>query len=242
MCGRVVQTRPLDELAELYGAPPDEVAAAALRPRFNVAPTDPLAVVVADDGRRRLTAQRWGLLPRTRPAAAKSAPLINARAETIMRNGLFRSAFERRRCLVPVDGFYEWERLPDRRQPWFIHDRDGTPLTLAGIWAPWGEAIDGRAVGTCAIVTTAPDAIVGRLHDRMPVSLAPAAWDRWLDPQARPDGLLALLAPVADAGLSAYPVGRWVNSVRNDGPQLLEPVPKEHGEQGRLFADPPGGV
>lgn len=233
MCGRVVQARPLDELAELYGAPPDATAEAALRPRYNVAPTDPLAVVVAEDGRRRLTAHRWGLLPPSHAAARRAAPLINARAETILRNAVFRRAFERRRCLVPVDGFYEWQRLSDRRRPWFLQARDGQPLVLAGIWSPWRDAPDGWTVGSSAIVTTAPDAVVARLHDRMPVVLPPDAWSRWLDPAAPTDMLVALLRPVVDAALEAYPVGPSVNSVRNDGPLLIERVPTQ--EQAPLF-------
>ncbi len=170
MCGRVVQSRPLDELEEAYDAPADDTARAALRPRYNVAPTDPLATIVEEaPGRRRLTAQRWGLLP-PMPRRTKN-PLINARAETIRVNPLFRAALERRRCLVPVDGFYEWQRLPDRRQPYFIRPVHGGPLTLAGIWAPWGEAPDGSVVGTCSIVTTTPLAEISWLHDRMPLIL-----------------------------------------------------------------------
>ena len=207
MCGRVVQARPLDELGELYAAEPDAAAVAALRPRFNVAPTDPLAVVLVEDGHRRLSAHRWGLLPSSRPAATRAAPLINARAETILRNGLFRAAFERRRCLVPVDGFYEWQRLPDRRQPWFIHRGDSEPLALAGIWAPWRDGPDGRLLGTCAIVTRAPAGIVARLHDRMPAVLPAAAWAPWLDPAASTGALEDLLRTVAEPGLEAYPVG-----------------------------------
>jgi putative SOS response-associated peptidase YedK len=233
MCGRVVQARPLDELGELYAAEPDATAMAALRPRFNVAPTDPLAVVLVEDGHRRLSAHRWGLLPSSRPAATQAAPLINARAETILRNGLFRAAFERRRCLVPVDGFYEWQRLSDRRQPWFIHRGDGAPLALAGIWAPWRDGPDGRLLGTSAIVTTAPAGVVARLHDRMPAVLPTAAWGPWLDPATPTAELEALLHSVAEPGLEAYPVGLWVNSVRNDGPHLVERV----AEQAPLFPD-----
>jgi len=225
MCGRVVQARPIGELAQAYDAIPDETAIAALRPRFNVAPTDPLAVIVADATARRLTAYRWGLLPpRAAATAPTKAPLINARAETIDRNPLFRAAFEHRRCLVPVDGFYEWERLPDRRQPYFIHQADGGPLTLAGIWAPWREAPGGGLIGTCSIVTTVPDPVVGRLHDRMPVVLPKGAWDAWLDPAITGSALQPLLRPTSGITLEAYAVRMLVNSVRNDGPALLEPA------------------
>ena len=225
MCGRVVQARPIGELAEAYDAIPDETAFAALRPRFNVAPTDPLAVIVPEPAGRRLTAHRWGLLPPRDAAAARTrSPLINARAETIALNPLFRAAFERRRCLVPVDGFYEWERLADRRQPYFIHRADGRPLTLAGIWAPWREAPDGGLIGTCSIVTTVPDPVVGRLHDRMPVLLAAEAWAAWLDPATDGRALQRLLRPSSGVVLQAHAVRPLVNNVRNDGPALLEPV------------------
>jgi putative SOS response-associated peptidase YedK len=231
VCGRVVQARPLDELAELYAAPVDDVGRAALAPAWNVAPTDPIAVVVAEDVSRRLTAFRWGLLPSPGRVDAgrvdpRRGPIINARAETIARNALFRALVERRRCIVPVDGFYEWQRVADRRQPFFIHRSDGRPLSLAGIWAPWRTASDGRIVGTCAIVTTTPDDVVGRLHDRMPAILDAAASEPWLDRSSDPKVLLASLARPAPrsgaAALDAYPVAPWVNNVRNDGPRLLE--------------------
>jgi len=224
MCGRVVQARPIGELAEAYDALPDETALGALRPRFNVAPTDPIAVIVLEAAGRRLTAYRWGLLPPTGNAARRKSPLINARAETIALNPLFRAAFERRRCLVPVDGFYEWERLADRRQPYFIHRLDGRPLTLAGIWAPWREAPDGGLIGTCSIVTTVPDGVVGRLHDRMPVVLAEPAWGPWLDPASDSRTLGRLLGPSSGVELEAYAVPLLVNNVRNDGPGLLERI------------------
>ncbi len=225
MCGRVVQARPIGELAEAYDALPDETALAALRPRFNVAPTDPLVVIVALPSGRRLSAYRWGLLPARDAAATRTrSPLINARAETIARNSLFRTAFERRRCLVPVDGFYEWERLPDRRQPYFIHRADGRPLTLAGIWAPWREAPRGGLIGTCSIVTTTPNRVVGRLHDRMPVVLAERDWETWIDPAAHGSTLHGLLRPSSGIELEAYAVPLLVNNVRNDAPALLERV------------------
>ena len=226
MCGRVVQARPLEELAELYAAPPDDVARGALRPRYNVAPTDPIAVVVADEaGARRLTAHRWGLVPPTgeqEVVRRESTPLINARAETIETNALFRAAFAHRRCLVPVDGFYEWQRDLDGRQPYFIRPRDGAPLALAGIWLPWRASPSGL-LGSCSIVTSTPDDVVGRLHDRMPVVLPETAWDTWLRADTPIDLALAMLrARPVTSRLEAYPVVRLVNSVRNDGPQLLD--------------------
>lgn len=226
MCGRVVQARPLDELAELYGAPVDEIGRAALVPAYNVAPTDPIAVVVAEDGSRRLTAFRWGLLPSSARSDPKRGPIINARAETIADNPLFHALLERRRCIVPVDGFYEWQRVAGRRQPFFIHRPDGRPLSLAGLWAPWRATPDGGIVGSCAIVTSRPEGVVARLHDRMPVMLDTEASERWIDPEAQPGTLLPSVTRPAPQGiastLEAYAVAAWVNSVRNDGPRLLE--------------------
>lgn len=223
MCGRVVQARPLDELAEAYDAPPDETARAALRPRYNVAPTDPLATIVQEPaGERRLTAQRWGLLPPSGRAGRTKNPLINARAETIRVNPLFRSALERRRCLVPVDGFYEWQRLPDRRQPYFIRPLHGGPLTLAGIWAPWGETPDGSVVGTCSIVTTTPLQEISWLHDRMPLILSPGQWAVWLDAETPSSVIDDLLRSASTETLETREVALLVNNVRNDGPELIE--------------------
>jgi putative SOS response-associated peptidase YedK len=223
MCGRVVQSRPLDELAEAYDAPADETARAALRPHYNVAPTDPLATIVEEvPGRRRLTAQRWGLLP-PMPKRTKN-PLINARAETIRVNPLFRAALERRRCLVPVDGFYEWQRLPDRRQPYLITPVNGGPLTLAGIWAPWGEAPDGSVVGTCSIVTTTPLPEISWLHDRMPLILAPDRWAAWLDAETPRSVVDDLLHAAPAEALETREVALLVNNVRNDGPELIAPL------------------
>ena len=220
MCGRVVQARPLDELAEAYDARPDETARAALRPRYNVAPTDPLATVVLEPtGVRRLTAQRWGLLPPTPRRTTNT--LINARAETIRVNPLFRAAVERRRCLVPVDGFYEWQRLADRRQPWFIRPVDGGPLTLAGIWAPWGETPDGSVVGTCSIVTTTPLPEISWLHDRMPLILTRDQWAPWLHPGTTSSVIDDVLHAPTTAALETRQVALLVNNVRNDGPELI---------------------
>ena len=226
MCGRVVQSRPLDELADAYDAPADETARAALRPRYNVAPTDPLATVLQEpSGRRRLTAQRWGLLPPDGHAGRSRNPLINARAETIRVNPLFRAALERRRCLVPVDGFYEWQRLADRRQPYFIRPVGGGPLTLAGIWAPWGEAPDGTVIGTCSLVTTTPLPAISWLHDRMPLILTPSQWAAWLDAGTPRSVIDDLLHSATTEVLETREVALLVNNVRNDGPDLIAPLP-----------------
>jgi putative SOS response-associated peptidase YedK len=218
MCGRFTQQRPTSELAEIFEA--DDLA---LDPggRYNVAPTDPAAVVVQRDDRRAVVAYRWGLQPAwvDRKQASKA---FNARAETLSTSGLFRDAFRRRRCLVPVDGFYEWLREGSRRQPMLIHDPDGVPLALAGLWTGRRDEATGEWLRTFTIVTSAPNEFMRDIHDRMPVVIPRDRWAAWLDPTPRDPGeLQALLQPSDDLPLAAYPVPPLVNNVRNDGPELV---------------------
>jgi putative SOS response-associated peptidase YedK len=222
MCGRFTQQRPASELAEIFGAEPlvDDPGG-----HYNVAPTDDALVVVQRDERRGLTAYRWGLIPHWATEARVGSRMINARAETITSSPAFRDAFVRKRCLVPVDSFYEWKREGTVRQPYRIVRRDARPLALAGLWAGWKDPASGVVRRTFTIVTTTPnDAIVG-LHDRMPVILEEDAWARWLDPApADPGELLGLLVPSDEVDLDVYAVVRDVNDVRRDGPELIAPL------------------
>ena len=218
MCGRFTQERPATELAEIFGAEPlvDDPGG-----HYNVAPTDEALVVVQRDDRRAVTAYRWGLIPHWATEAKVGARMINARAETITASPAFRGAFERKRCLVPVDSFYEWKREGTVRQPYRIVRRDGRPLALAGLWAGWRDPAGDVIRRTFSIVTTTPNAAIADLHDRMPVVIDADAWDRWLDPGPADRGeLLGLLVP-SDAELEVYPVERLVNDVRRDGPELI---------------------
>ena len=221
MCGRFTQQRPTSELAEIFEA--DDLA---LDPggRYNVAPTDAAAVVVQRDDRRAVVAYRWGLQPAwVDPKQASKA--FNARAETLSTSGLFRDAFRRRRCLVPVDGFYEWLREGSRRQPMLIHDPDGVPLALAGLWTGRKDEATGEWLRTFTIVTSAPNEFMRDIHSRMPVVIPRDRWAAWLDPTPRDPGeLQALLQPSDDLSLAAYPVPPLVNNVRNDGPELVAPL------------------
>jgi putative SOS response-associated peptidase YedK len=228
MCGRFTQERPASELAEIFAAEPlaDELGA-----RYNVAPTDEAFVVVQREDRRAITAYRWGLVPHWSTDGRDGARMINARAETITASPAFREAFRRRRCIVPVDSFFEWKREGSVRQPYRIVREDGRPLALAGLWAGWRarEAEEERVVRTFTIVTTTPNEAIASLHDRMPVVLGEDAWDRWLTdgragPAVEPGELLAMLAPTDDVALRIYPVDRYVNDVRRDGPELIEPL------------------
>jgi putative SOS response-associated peptidase YedK len=237
MCGRFSQQRPASELAEIFAAEP---LTEELGPRFNIAPTDDALVVVQRDDRRAIAAYRWGLIPFWADAAKVGSRMFNARAETLTSSPAFRDALRRKRCLVPVDGFYEGRRESTRRQPFLIAPADGRPLALAGLWSGWRDPSIDRVVRTFTIVTAGPNAQVAELHDRMPVIVPEAAWSTWLDPLHDDQGeLQALLQPNEDVDLRIVPVSRLVNDVRNDGPALIEPVVLENAVAEQM-APPPG--
>jgi putative SOS response-associated peptidase YedK len=221
MCGRFTQQRPTSELARIFDA--DDLAADE-GGRFNVAPTDQAAVVVQKADRRAIVGYRWGLIPHWADDPRIASRTFNARAESVASMPAFRDAFRRRRCIVPVDGFYEWRREGSVRQPFLIRRADGLPMALAGLWAGW-RSPDGELRRTFTIVTTRPNELVATLHDRMPVALPGEAWSTWLDPELRDLGKLhALLVPAPAAELEMFPVQRFVNDVRRDGPELIEPL------------------
>jgi putative SOS response-associated peptidase YedK len=210
---------PTSELAEIFEAAD---LAADDGGHFNVAPTDEAAVVVQRDDQRAIVRYRWGLIPHWADSPKIASRTINARAETVGSTPAFRDALRRRRCLVPVDGFYEWRRDGTRRQPFRIERADGRPLVLAGLWAGWRDPDAGDVRRTFTIVTTQANRAIASLHDRMPVVLPEAAWAPWLDTRTTDLGELhGLLAPTDDVELSIYPVVPLVNNVRNDGPELL---------------------
>jgi putative SOS response-associated peptidase YedK len=217
MCGRFNLTASGEEIAEAFGL--DEVP--QLAPRYNIAPTQPIAVVRLDagSGRRRLGELRWGLVPEGAPETDRGH--VNARSETAWQKPTFRDAFARRRCLVPATGFYEWQRTEaKRRQPWALALASGRPFAFAGLWEP--PAREG-APPTCTILTTEPNDLARAIHDRMPVILDPEGYARWLDPEAR--GALALrplLRPYPAGAMTAWRVSTAVNSPGCDDPVCLE--------------------
>ncbi len=233
MCGRFVSASPPEELAAYFDVA--EVAAdRVLDASYNVAPTDDVYVVLVDDGVRRLATHRWGLVPPWADDLRIGARMINARAETVAERNGFKQAFAARRCLIPADGFYEWQVRPGatRKQPMFIHRVDGEPFAFAGLWERWKDRRPGPDgdpspwVRSCSIITGAANDAVAPVHDRMPVALAPAAWATWLDPEVDDlDLLSALLVPAPPEQVTLHPVSTRVNDVRQDGPDLVEPAP-----------------
>jgi putative SOS response-associated peptidase YedK len=222
MCGRFTQQRPASELAEIFAAEP---LADELGPRYNVAPTDEAFVVVQREERRAITAYRWGLIPHWADSAKIASRTFNARAETLAAAPAFRDSLRRKRCLVPVDSFYEWRREGSARQPFAIARVDARPLVLAGLWSGWRDPSTDTVRRTFTIVTTTPNETMASIHDRMPVVLDDEAWDVWLDPALTDPGeLMALLEPREGPRLELRAVSQLVNNVRNDGPELIAPL------------------
>ena len=199
-----------------------------LPPRYNVAPTQRVPIVrrAQDNVARELAQVRWGLIPLWAKDETIGAKMINARGEGIDAKPSFREAFKRgRRCLIPADGFYEWQKEGSAKQPWRITLADGGTLAFAGLWERWEKAPDGVPVESCTIITTAANALVATLHDRMPVILPAAAYGPWLgEVSASSRELLALLMPYPPDAMRAYPVSTVVNSPKNDGPECVEPA------------------
>ena len=220
MCGRFAFYSPAEAVTRLFGAQPGE----DLAPRFNIAPTQDAPVVRVDaEGAREFVPLRWGLIPFWAKDPKIGNRMINARAETVAEKPAFRQAFRKRRCLVLADGFYEWQKTPGGKTPWYISLGSGEPFAMAGLWESWrGDGAD--PVETCSIITTGPNELMVRLHNRMPAILLGEAVDRWLDAASAPAALTDLLAPIPASRLGAVPVSRRVNSPANDGPELIEPA------------------
>jgi len=193
------------------------------KPRYNVAPGDEVLAVTTDrEGKPRGDMLCWGLVPSWADRPDTGLKMINARVETVAQRSAFRGAFERFRCLIIADGFYEWKAMPSGpKQPFHIARADGEPFAFAGLWSIWrGE--DGAALRTCTILTTAPNSRVAPLHDRMPVILAPEAEPGWLDTSTPRHRLMDLLAGIPASEMAVRPVGIAVNDARYDGPECLE--------------------
>jgi putative SOS response-associated peptidase YedK len=192
-------------------------------PRYNIAPTQPIAIVRLMEGQRQFALVRWGFIPSWVKDPKTVSLMFNARGETAAEKPAYRNAMKRRRCLVPANGFYEWKREGERKRPHWIRRKDGKPLAFAGLWEAW-TGPNGEELETAAIVTTAANDTLRPLHDRMPVVVAPDAFDLWLDPNADPKIAASLMTPAPDDLLEAVEVSSAVNRVANDDPALLTPA------------------
>jgi putative SOS response-associated peptidase YedK len=202
------------------------------QPRYNIAPTDPvLAVRGREDGARDLGRLRWGLVPGRWAERKGERPLINARVEGLAKQPAFAEAFRERRCLLPADGFYEWLRDERGKRPLWFSRPDGDLFAFAGIWAALKRRGSDELLHSCALVTCPPNELMRPIHNRMPVVLEPGAEGAWLDPERSLEELLELLVPAPEGAIVAREVGDFVNDVRMDGPELIEP----REEQGALF-------
>jgi putative SOS response-associated peptidase YedK len=226
MCGRFSSTTQLSFLLERFRAEPSGVE--DHRPSWNVAPASNILVVVGgDDGARQLRELRWGLVPRWSTDPKSGNRMINMRAETVRDKPTWRRTLGSKRCIIPIDGFYEWQDQGKgkRKQPFYIAARDGQPLALAGLWATWRDPDGGDELWTCTILTTTANKLMASVHHRMPVILLPESWDAWLDPENKDvDQLAALLEPAPEELLALWPVDQAVGNPRNNGPELQQPL------------------
>ncbi len=221
MCGRFTSLLSPELLAVIYEVfPPEHV-----EPRYNVAPTQEVMVVrEAGNGSRYLSAVRWGLVPHWAKDTSIGSKMINARSETAYEKASFRQAIRHRRCIVPASGFYEWVATPSGKHPHYITARDGSPLSLAGIWDT-NETLDGQILETCSILTTSANSLMASLHDRMPVILHQGEFDRWLDPaDTVPQALQHFYQPYPSELMQEWSVSTLVNSPRIDDPACIAPA------------------
>ena len=219
MCGRYAVTTAPEAMRALFRY----LEQPNFPPRHNVAPTQPVAIVRMAEGRREFALVRWGLIPGWVKDPRGFSLLINARGELALDKPAFRNAMKRRRCLFPADGFYEWKRDGNRKQPYFVRLKSGQPMAFAGLWETWSGP-NGEELETAAIVTTTASRSIAHIHDRMPVIVAPEAFDFWLDPNVDARTAAAVITPAPDAALEAYEVSSAVNRTANNSPDLLEPL------------------
>jgi putative SOS response-associated peptidase YedK len=223
MCGRFVITSPPAALRQIFGY----FEQPNFPPRHNIAPTQPVPVVLLENGARHFRLMRWGLLPAWVKDPRKFTLLINARSETVLDKPAFRNAIRRRRCLIPADGYYEWHVADGRKRPYFIHRRDGGPFGFAALSETW-TGPNGEELDSVAIVTTAASPDLAVLHHRVPVTIAPEQFERWLDCAAHDAGeVMALLGPPGEGEFGWHEVSTRVNRVVNDDAQLVLPITEE---------------
>ncbi|HEY8484691.1 MAG TPA: SOS response-associated peptidase [Longimicrobiales bacterium] len=229
MCGRFTLAKTSEELQLAFGLePPFDYHG----PRYNIAPGQDVLAVVLEGGVRRARTLRWGLVPAWADDPAIGHRLVNARAETVAAKPAFRSAYRARRCLIPADGWFEWQAQPGGKVPHWIHRRDRGVFAFAGLWEVWRGG-GGEPLLSCTILTTDAAPGLRGIHPRQPVVVPPEAYDRWLDPKTPLAALEAVTrSPATDEELEAWPVSRFVNSPANEGPECIERVATDWGEGG----------
>jgi len=221
MCGRITLTVPPEDIQAEFDIP---VLPEGYRARFNIAPTQQVLTVLSEvEHGRHAETMRWGLIPFWAKDVTIGNRMINARAETVAEKPAFRTAFAKRRCLIPVDGFYEWRKDPGGKVPMRIRRLDGRAFALGGIWEEWRPR-DAAPLRSCAILTTAANPFMGPIHDRMPLIVARSDRERWLDGAVGASEAADLLEPYRGADLEAYEISTLVNSPANDVPECLDPV------------------
>lgn len=224
MCGRFALKAPPAELMRHFGvdAVPD------MAPRYNIAPTQSILVIrhpwQQSEASLEAASVKWGLLPYWAKDESMATKLANARGETVAEKPAFRNAFRRMRCLIPADGFFEWQTTPSGKQPWFIRLKENGVLAFAGLWEHW-KSSEGTVVESASIITTEANELVSPIHDRMPVILQPKDYSMWLGEQSRTDDLKALLKPFPSSMMNCYKVSRRMSNARNEGPDCIEPLP-----------------
>lgn len=246
MCGRYASSRRPEDLVEEFEVD-QPMLETALEPDYNVAPTKDVYAVLERPAKgeerpapeRQLRVVRWGLVPSWAKDPGIGSRMINARVETVAEKPAYKRAFAKRRCLLPADGYFEWYPTEEkakagkpRKQPFFIRPQDGGVLAMAGLYEIWRDPTRDeddplRFVWSCTVITTDAEDDLGHIHDRMPMMVERERWASWLDTEASPDDLLALLEPAAPGRLEAFPVSTLVSNVRNNGPELVEPLPLE---------------
>jgi putative SOS response-associated peptidase YedK len=223
MCGRFSLRSPLQRVIDALG--PLLPQFEDLPPRYNIAPTQDIpAVRLNKAGERVLTLVRWGLVPSWAKDLAIGNRMINARAETIAEKPAFRTAFQRRRCLIPVDGFYEWRKDGAKKQPMYIRFRDDRVFAFAGLWERWKAGPDEPAVDSCTILTTQPNPLMADIHDRMPVIVPQPSYGQWLSREVAGEAVSGLLKPYDEGEMEAFPVSTRVNSPANETSDCITPV------------------
>lgn len=226
MCGRFTLTADPETLRQIFALGESTQSLADYPPRYNIAPSQPVAAITASpEAGRRLEHFQWGLIPSWAKDPKIGYKMINARAETVAEKPSFRTALKRRRCLILADGFYEWQRTDDGKIPMYIRLKSGEPFAFAGLYEFWKPPESETLVKSCTIITTTPNSLMEKIHDRMPVILKPEAYDDWLAPGDQPAAaMLALLKPYPATQMKAARVSPLVNNPRVDSPDCIQPA------------------